>query len=238
MASATGGPGSGPSRWGGAGEASRRWNTHWCSWRFSLRCLRLRLCGAPGLTGRSFPLPSTPRHTCCLRDSRVHFKTSFCIRARGDAGGWEEGQASVEAAVLLPTLMLLLALLLEPACMGYTRCVMCSAASEAVRVAGTDYDGDFDDCRSFVLRRLRAVPEVPLFHVGGQRDWTVDISGGDGKAQVRISGHVRPLPLVGCLAAAFGESDAQGVVLRAEASGETRPSWVGGTYETWQEVWA
>ena len=40
----------------------------------------------------------------------------------------QRGQASVESALLLPTILLLLALLMQPACLLYTRCVMEGAA--------------------------------------------------------------------------------------------------------------
>ena len=42
----------------------------------------------------------------------------------------EEGPASVEAAVLLPVLVLVVALLVQPACLLYTRAVMSGAAAQ------------------------------------------------------------------------------------------------------------
>lgn len=147
------------------------------------------------------------------------------------------GQATVEAAFLLPSLMLLFALLLEPACMGYTLVVMRSAASEAARAVACDYDGDFEDCRQFVLRRLAAVPEVSPFHVGGKDDWDVSIERGGHDATLVVRGHARPLPLMGVIASAFAESDGTGVVLSARVSVRTRPAWLGGSYADWQKVW-
>ena len=43
----------------------------------------------------------------------------------------------MEAALFLPTIMLLLALLLQPAFLLYTRAVMQQAASEGLRVLAT-----------------------------------------------------------------------------------------------------
>jgi hypothetical protein len=143
----------------------------------------------------------------------------------------------VEAAVLLPTLMLVFAILLEPVCMGYTLTLMASAAAETARAATTDYDGSFDDCRSFVIRRLRGVPDVALFHVGGDDDWEVEIERGEHEASVRVRGHARPLPLMGVLASAFAESDETGVVLRVEVHESSRPEWLGGSYADWQKIW-
>ena len=44
---------------------------------------------------------------------------------------------SVEAAVLLPVLLTLVALLAQPVCVLYTRSVMASAAGELVRLVAT-----------------------------------------------------------------------------------------------------
>ena len=121
--------------------------------------------------------------------------------------------------------------------MGYTLVVMRSAASEAARAVTTDYDGDFEDCRQFVLRRLEGAPDVALFHVGGADDWDVSIERGERDATLVVRGHARPLPLMGILASAFMESDETGVVLSARVSVRSRPAWLGGSYADWQKVW-
>ena len=82
--------------------------------------------------------------------------------------------------MLLPSVMLLLALLLQPACLLYTRMVMRSAASECARTLATAASGDEEACKRFVLRRLKAVPEVSVFHVGGESDWDVSLSYAEG----------------------------------------------------------
>lgn len=133
--------------------------------------------------------------------------------------------------------MLVFAILLEPLCMGYTWTLMGSAAAEAARAVTTDYDGAFEDCRSFVLRRLRGVPDVPLFHVGGDDDWEVTIERGEHEVSVRVRGHARPLPLMGVLASAFAECDGAGVVLDVEVHEISRPKWLGGSYGDWQKIW-
>lgn len=171
-------------------------------------------------------------------------RTSFCTNCCGNQRCTlcplhlsEHGQASVEAAFLLPATMLLLALLIEPACMGYTLAVMRASAAETARVAATDYDGDFADCADFAKRRLRAIPEVSIFHVGGEDDWEVQIVRDERSVHVSIRGHVRPLPLMGVLASAFRSADGRGVILEASFSEKVRADWVGGTYDTWQEMW-
>lgn len=148
------------------------------------------------------------------------------------------GQATIEAAVLLPTLMLVIALLVQPVCIIYTRSAMRSAAAEAARAIATDYDGDLSDCRSYVLRRLEAVPDAPLFHSGGASDWSISLSRGGRSVNVEVVGHVRPLPLLGVALAAFSESDGKGIVLRESLREEVQPSWIRGTYGDWQRLWA
>ena len=144
----------------------------------------------------------------------------------------------MEAALFVPVFMLLLALLLQPVFLLYTRAGMQQAAAEGVRLlagregAGTATD---DACVEYVKRRLAAVPDVPAFHTG---TWEVEVSGdASGEASVKVVGRLRPLPLVGVLASALGEADGDCVVLTVEAKGTTRPSWLEGGYSDWVKVW-
>lgn len=150
--------------------------------------------------------------------------------------GYERGQATVEAAALLPTLMLLLGLLMQPACLLYTRTVMHGAAAEAVRVLATSPGAD-EDCRDFVLRRLKAVPEVPLFHVGGRSDWDISFEKGSASVTVSITGHLRPLPLLGISARLLGTEDAVGIRVEVRVTERTRPGWLEGDYGSWVGMW-
>lgn len=147
------------------------------------------------------------------------------------------GQASVEAAALLPALLFVVGMLVQPVCVGYTRMVMRSAAAEGVRLLTTNPSQD--DCRSYVVRRLRAVPNSSLFHAGGEESWEIEASApsGGGDATVSIAGCVRPLPVTGAFVRLMG-SDAGGeVLLRASASANLRPSWLEGSYGDWVGSW-
>ena len=74
------------------------------------------------------------------------------LRAQG-------GQGTVEAAVVLPSVMLVLALLLQPVCLSYTRTVMRAAAGECARAAATAYGGNMAACeRAGALRRCPRFP--------------------------------------------------------------------------------
>lgn len=148
------------------------------------------------------------------------------------------GQMSVEAAVLLPTVLVLIALLVQPACVLYTRSVMAATAGELSRLVVT-LRASQDEVRSYALRRLSAVPEVSVFHEGGPGAWEVSVEGPgeDGRVRVGIEGRVRPLPLLGAIVSALGTSEGGLVTLRVETSSDLRASWIGGAYEEWIEMW-
>ena len=143
--------------------------------------------------------------------------TSFCSEALG--------QASVEAAAFIPVIMLLLALLLQPAFLLYTRSVMQQAAAEGVRVLATrEMGGAGDDAA------------CEAFHTG---EWEVELSGDSTSREVRVGveGRLRPLPLLGVLAQMLGEPDGDEVVLRVEVTGGARPDWLEGGYGEWVTMW-
>lgn len=145
---------------------------------------------------------------------------------------------SVEAAVLLPVALALVALLVQPACVLYTRSVMAATASELVRVAATSR-GSGEGLRAFALRRLAAVPDVSLFHEGGPASWEVEVTGPDeeGVVMAAISGRVRLLPVLGVLASALGRVEGGALVVEVEVSGPARAAWVEGSYDAWIEMW-
>lgn len=147
------------------------------------------------------------------------------------------GQSSVEAAAMLPVIMLLLALLVQPVCVLFTQTIMRHTAAECARVLATS--GDQAATCSYALRRLRAVPDASLFHVGGQRDWRVQAERSkDGKSvRILITGHVRPFPLFGVALDLLGPRDHDGTLLEAEVEERTRPDWLGGDYDDWAASW-
>ena len=152
------------------------------------------------------------------------------------------GQATVEAAALLPAVMLVLAMLLEPAFLLYTHTMMQQAAAETARALVTRAEGvgvTEEACRAYALRRLAAVPDVAAFHVGGEAGWEVSLEGDASSAEVsvQIVGRARPLPLVGILAGFVGELEGDEVVLRASVRERARPEWLEGGYGEWVSVW-
>ena len=142
--------------------------------------------------------------------------------------------------MLIPSVMLLIALLVQPICLLYTRAVMHGAAAETARAVATARGaGDLEECKQYARRRLAAVPEVSVLHVGGERDWQIEVAQGDGgrNASVAITGHARPLPLFGQVSAALTDRDSVGLVLRVEVKQRMRPSWLEGNYGDWLKIW-
>ncbi len=148
------------------------------------------------------------------------------------------GQATVEAALLLPTVLILVALLVQPACVLYTKSVMASAASEATRLVATARGSD-DEVRAYVLRRLAAVPDLRIFYEGGADAWEIRTQGPDdaGRVTVEVEGRVSPLPLLGAIVSALGEADGGGIIMSVEVARDVRADWIGGGYGDWIGIW-
>lgn len=187
----------------------------------------------------------TPLSRCIRSSLRMLFRMFFHIRfrprcclQRGTAiVSQNSGQASVEAAFMLPVLFFLMLLLMQPIIILYTKTMMASAAQETCRVVSTDFDASFDDCRQFAKRRLRAIPSLSLFHVGGDDSWDIQITRSKNKSVVEISSHAKALPLVGMSAWGVAGMDDEGIILKVKAAQSTQPSWVKGGYRDWQKIW-
>ena len=57
------------------------------------------------------------------------------------------------------------------------------------------------------------------------------------QVSVEVTGRLRPLPLVGVLAAALGEADGELVVVRVRVTERARPEWLEGSYADWVSMW-
>lgn len=156
-------------------------------------------------------------------------------RASDPGARREAGQATVEAAFLIPMLLVGLLLLVQPGILLYDRMVMNAAASEACRLLATrtDVEGSMaESCEAFVRHRLGSVPPVSCFHVHkGGCSWNIRLEGGDTSDFVRVtvSTEAQPLPLIGVGGELLGLVNARGnfeVEVTAEQS--TQPSWVSG----------
>lgn len=145
----------------------------------------------------------------------------------------ERGQGTVEAALVIPVLFVLLLLLLQPGIVLYDRMVMRGAAAEACRLLATGsdaYGGSGESCEAFVRHRLAAVPQHDCFHVhGGGCSWDIEASGGEGSetATVTIGNELRPLPIVDVGASLLGATNASGnLEIQESVTMPSQPAWV------------
>ena len=142
------------------------------------------------------------------------------------------GQGSVEAAIAIPVMFLLLLLLIQPGIVLYDRLVMGNAAAEACRLLATATDsyGSMErSCEEFVRHRLAAVPSHECFHVhDGRCSWDIVLSGSESSSQVSVTigNELRPLPLFDGAAKLMGMTNARGnLVITESVTMPTQPSW-------------
>ncbi len=143
---------------------------------------------------------------------------------------------------MLPTILLVMLMLVQPGIILYDRAVMEAAASEACRLIETLQVDDEDAALAAIERRLSAIPGADIFHAGS---WTIEISGGEGEAEatVSISHSLRPLPLIGAGMGFLGMTNAQGLYTQeVSRTVEVLDEWVvsseyGADPEAWIERW-
>ena len=143
-----------------------------------------------------------------------------------------DGQATIEAAFLIPVMFLLLLLLIQPGILLYNQMVMNAAASEGCRLLATRTDiagMSAEKCEGFILRRLGSVPPQENFHVhDGGCSWEITLDGDEtsGTVTVTIKNQVKLLPLfdtVGSLLRLYGESGSY--EQEVQVSTPTQPEW-------------
>lgn len=153
-----------------------------------------------------------------------------------------KGQASLEAAILLPTVLTLCMLMLQPICLLYTQMVMSFAAADSLRLLAyqSSDHGIYaqDRLKEYVLHRLIAIPHVEIFHVGDDQAWEVTFqSGQNGSASIEISHKVKPLPFYKGLANVLPEYDGTYISMSESQSIDLRQPWLLGTYANWMMMW-
>lgn len=143
------------------------------------------------------------------------------------------GQATVEAAYLIPVVFLCLLLLVQPGIILYDLMVMRSAAAEGCRLLATKTDaaGSSDEaCVAYVKRRLAAIPPQDQFHIhGGDCSWSIDVEGDESSeyVQVTITNKVKLLPLLDVGAVLLGMTNSSGEYpIEASCRTPTQPAWI------------
>ncbi len=145
----------------------------------------------------------------------------------------EDAQATVEAAFILPVIILCMGLSVQPILCMYTKSLMQEAALEGVRFAMSEEDKNKTE--RFVRRRLEAIPASEIFHAGSDDDWNIEIVRSQETVSITIVGHMKEIPLLGTPSLLYLDHDEAGIVLKASASGVISPSWREGSYEQWAE---
>ena len=143
-------------------------------------------------------------------------RTTLTARGGGCAMCWrfrrqrnQSGQATVEAAVAIPVVFLLLLLLVQPAIVLYDRAIMENAAAETCRLLCTQEDPSLAE--DYLSRRLSAIPEMELFHKhAGGCSWDIQLTSGASVARVEVATRLKPLPLLAQLSQLAGLVDGEG----------------------------
>ncbi len=143
----------------------------------------------------------------------------------------ERGQGTVEAALVIPVLFLLLLVLLQPGIVLYDYIVMRGAAAEACRLVAVSEGAEgIAGCQDFIRNRLSAIPQHDLFHVhGGGCSWLIEVRGNEQSASaiVEIRNLIEPLPLFGGALGLLGAVDADGhLAIQVEEWAPNQPGWV------------
>ena len=145
----------------------------------------------------------------------------------------DRGQGTVEAALLIPVLFIVLLMLLQPGIILYDRVVMNYAAAEGCRLLATSTAGapmTHDRCENLVKRHLGAIPQQDLFHLHADGcSYEVELSGDEESAvvAVRITNSVKLLPLFDTGARLVGASSDGTLRISVQRSARTKPAWLG-----------
>lgn len=142
------------------------------------------------------------------------------------------GQAVLEGAFLIPVILLLLLLLVQPAILLYDRTVMNGAAAEGCRLLSTKSSsyGNEAAYENYVLRKLGAIPQQENFHVHQSGcSYEVVLEGDEATQTVKvcIENQVRPLPFFDWGARVLGVVNSEGnFVVKTECELPAKNEWV------------
>ena len=154
----------------------------------------------------------------------MDYKTSFHS---------EKAQAAIESALIIPVVLLCIGLVLQPIIYIYSKSLCQQAAEEGVRYAMSVEDNSY--VKRYVLRRLEAIPPVDIFHITDEDDWIIEIIRANNEVEVEVSGHLKPLPLLGLPSLVYLPHDNEGLFIEVQAQGPSSPMWREGNLNDWIE---
>lgn len=134
----------------------------------------------------------------------------FCLRKE------RSGQATLEAAYLIPIFFVLLLLLIQPGILLYNMMVMNGAAAQGCRALMTkpqDSAETNEAYENFIRRRLSSIPQESHFHLHeGACSYEIICEGDESSLEVKVTirNEVTPLPLLGLGAELLGLTNEQG----------------------------
>ena len=140
-----------------------------------------------------------------------------------------DAQGTLEAAFIIPILMTLMLLLIQPAIVCYDLVIMKSASAQACRLASEAGNSGSSGVENFIRRRLSAIPQVDIFHVHSSScSYVIDIEGTNEKTStVTIKNKIKPLPLIDIALGTFGATLPDGTLeLTSSSTQKSNPSWV------------
>jgi len=158
------------------------------------------------------------------------------------------GQATVEAACMIPVVFILLLMLVQPAILLYNQMVMENAVAESCRLLSTCTSSGPNSAyqyQEYTIRRLASVPPIDIFHVSPDgQGWQIDYSGGENSSvvTVTISHKVKMLPIIGQAAGLIGLADGDGCLTqKVTVTMPTQPAWAfsgdAGSPSQWPGQW-
>lgn len=158
------------------------------------------------------------------------------------------GQATIEAAITIPALLLALLLLIQPGILLYTYMVMQNAAAETCRIVATEslLEQNMDAVTNYAKRKLSAVPQQENFHVHDPLcTWSISYEGNESTpgTLVSIATEVKPLPFFDFGMSALGLLNERGnFVLKVMHETTAKSTWIqenpiGSDPKQWIERW-
>ena len=115
----------------------------------------------------------------------------------------QRGQATVEAAFIIPVAFIVLLALIQPGVILYDKMIMNAASAHMMRIATTLNPDDYQEAIDVGKHYLKAIPDTPIFHDG---EWVISLEGNEseGCTSVEIIHKIQLFPLVAQAGNALG----------------------------------
>lgn len=138
-------------------------------------------------------------------------------------------QATVEAAMMIPVIFLLILILVQPGIVFYDLVIMKSATAETCRVLATANDVEKNSlCEQFIRRRLGAIPQQDNFHVhssGCSYEFNFEGSASSREVTVSAVNKIKVLPLINFFMEGLGMLDSDKCYsIKVSCTRQTQPS--------------